>query len=227
MDEVVVDQAKQTYNIRRSRGWDICGFQKVFDETVQLAQKMEMVPPSRDAMGTVELFKIHEELLRLFHGDPVSSLTWFEPGTELAIRTLLNRLVDSDVKVRVQYGTTSRSDPRRGRPVLGDFRTGYVARSAGVLKRLLVVNSPQAAEGILMRTHEIVRIIDVSGRRDIYLADGYNANDIEAHFDQRAYVHARCKVVVDGEATHRFQSSAHAERWVSHMSGSGLVSMTT
>jgi hypothetical protein len=144
-----------------------------------------------------------------------SKKTYFDPGTDQKVLTLLEKYRLSGKMLRVFYG-----DPETGRDSCEEWDVvGCVGRSNGILKVPLLLVDGQDYGSALM-TNRLVRIMDVVTNKDVYRHALYQDPSIQTVplVDPKLpdYSWAGLR---DGVLIARFRSTYEAAQWEEFMTG--------
>lgn len=100
--------------------------------------------------------------------------TWYDHRTDPRVVEILERyrmdrgFLGSGARLRLEYG-----DPDTGRS-WGDFEAGYIGRSTGTQRILLVVHNTRCIGGPAILTHCIVRITECRGNHLVWQHPRYH-----------------------------------------------------
>lgn len=207
---VTINSEQKLFIIPAGEGVTTLGFEYCDGETRQLAEVLRDSRPIPDA-GTVEQFLRRQELIGGIGKKDIG--TWFHPGTEPAVKRILEYARKAEIRIRIFYG-----DPESGRDWLEECDAmGYVSRSMGPLKIPILLKRCNSSGGGSILTDNILRIIETGTQCELYRHRNY----VEPKFrirrgDDEQYpfeVHANSSLHA------RFKRRDEAKRYVDFMRG--------
>ena len=216
MSEVSLNVEQKLYVIPCGRGYSCLGFDVLFNEVTELAQRLGRPLPSKDERGTLSLYARRNELLKEYAVSPHSNTTWFDPETPAGVRDVLNRYVGTDTRLRWFYG-----DPKTGRSWHDECdMIGTIGRSTGTLKIPLGIANSRSIGGGALLTTNIVRIQRVSDGAVLYSHPQFHTGKMTISWGQRSkHPDIPWKVSVDGKIHARFKTKQKAKHWIAFMKG--------
>lgn len=208
---------EQSLNVKTLvEGCTTWGFQKAFDETALLAERLghpELAPFVAE-YGTEEVLKKYAKLIKLAAKDPRLG-TWFKKDTRDAVKKVIDRLIHTGEKVRVFYG-----DPETGKSSMDEFdMIGSVGRLTGTLKAPILISEADGF-GAPMQDDKVIRIIRVRDHKNLYKHPGFHLPEmklVEAEHPQ-----FKVSVMIEGQVAARFKSLGKACKWIAFMAGETL-----
>lgn len=239
MATVSLNMDQKLYVISHGKGYSCLGFDVVEHYITEIARRVKKWGKSLDlvqaAKGSLERYSQYEEALRTYQGFNDSE-TWFDADTEPEVKDVINRLMNTDQKVRVFYG-----DKKTGRDWMDEYDViGVLRRSSGSMKVPLLV-APRALGGGALLTGAIVRIVDTATKRELYRHKNYRLPSIviEAIGPDEEYVESdrASRRLVDSGYTHsakilqpngtwttqaNFKSKLKAQHWKEFMLGNRM-----
>lgn len=209
---VTLNHEQRLFVIPTGDGYSCLGFNRCFDETSQLAERLGEPPPREDQRGKIEQYLKYQDLLS--KAREIALGTWFHRNTPKAISDILESARKSGSRLRLFYG-----DTQTGRDWLEEHDViGTIGRSTGALKVPLLIASSRSMGGGPILDHCIVRIIDVEDtRRELYRHPRY----VTPSFDlcHGSMIDAPWVAVHGGRIHARFKTEKRAQRWIAFMRG--------
>lgn len=212
--EVTINKEQELFVIPSGDGHSCYGFNNLFLELGQLAEKLGLPSPKAEEVGTLSQYREYRAALAEAQRRGGIKETWYHASTPKAVRNVLERVMESRTRVRIHLG-----DAVTGRSWMDEYDVvGRIGRSTGITKiPLLVAEGEDGGPGLL--DHCIVRIQHARTGVDIYRHPSFHTPEmwIKDTEDEPEYPVA---VEVDGKGTvARFKDHTRAERWVAFMKG--------
>lgn len=210
-----INQVKRKFVLPGTSEADVLGFDEVFHHTKHMAILMGRsdLLPTQDAYGTAQGYDQFMRAYVRFSNHPASASTYFEPNTHPGVSAVLERVRINKQRIRLFYG-----DPLTGIDSLQELDVvGRVNRLSGPMKRLLLVSGNEP-NGPVIRTGNIVRILDATEGTELYRHDLYVVPELmmapagHPRLTIGVY-HRRCQVAA-------FASVREAQEWIGFMQGS-------
>lgn len=222
--EVKVDTIQKLYVIPCGDGWTTWGFQNCFDETYQLAQRLDQPLPVEQDIGTMKVYDYHSELIGLVAKNKIDLGTWFNLKTDPMVKAVLEAARKERMKVRIFYGDTNPESTTGGRSWMEEHDVyGYISRSTGFLKVPLLVSPGDDGGGAIL-TQCIVKIISSAWvtlyeHPKFYVPEMTLVDKLDDELVKRGYV---VGVDVLGKRHANFKSLKKAQDWMTFMRGGSL-----
>lgn len=145
-----------------------------------------------------------------------SKSIWYDLRTPGTVKAVLETVRLSGQRIRLFYG-----DPQSGRAWLRDRHlVGILGHSEGAMLMPVLFFSKQATKGNPVLAHEIVRIMDVTSRADLYRHPRFHLPAMKiTPFEQGDF---QVAVRADGVVVRRFKTSEEAQTWIEFVSGDRL-----
>jgi hypothetical protein len=211
--EVTINAEQKLFVIPSGSGYSTWGFENCYNETFQLAQKLNMPLPLQSQIGTIEQYNQHRAMIDHVAKNGIDLGTWFNLKTDPVVKHVIEEYLRSQRPVRIFYGDTD-----TGKVWLEEHDVyGRIGRSTGFLKiPLMIVGNSSGGCGLLDAC--IVRIVDGESKREVYRHPKYQEPKFEIHRElvSQGYVAA---VYVDGALHAQFKKPGQAENWIAYMKG--------
>lgn len=145
-----------------------------------------------------------------------SKPVWYDLRTSGVVKAVLEAVCLSGQRIRLFYG-----DPQSGRAWPRDRHlVGILGHTEGAMLMPALFFSKQATKGNPVLAHEIVRIMDVTSRADLYRHPHYHLPAMTiTPFIQGVF---QVAVRADGVVVRRFKTSEEAQVWIEFVRGDRL-----
>lgn len=139
-------------------------FNHCFDYLVQFSEMLHLPHPDPKEKGTVYQYEQYWVYKCRYEISPENKNTWFEPNTLPGIRAALDAARIKGRRVRLWMGDTyTGEDWMEYEDVVG-----YIGRTYGPMKMPTLLKSRLSKKGLILSTIDLVRIMDVKSRKDLY-----------------------------------------------------------
>lgn len=169
---VTANQEKRQFIIESSHSTTIWGFQVIFDQLVELNNRLTkagvQVPMANKLeIGTVRQYEQYLTALAAYTKLNDED-TWYLDSTPKKLKDLLECYRKNRKPVRIFYG-----NPETGEDWLSDYGVlGTIGRSTGFMKAPLLLEK-SSQWGDLLSVDNILRIVDVDSREEVYRTENY------------------------------------------------------
>jgi len=167
---VFIDSDAKTY--RDSQRLWITTFNHCFGVTKRIAELIDLPEPDIGEIGTLEQYEQYWAYHDQFGKSPLSKNTWFTPGTPEGVCKALDRARVEGLRIRVWLG-----DQETGEDwLIAEDSIGYVGRKDAdeVFRRPLFLRSRLSKKGPELRTQEIIRIMAIKDKKELYRHPQYH-----------------------------------------------------
>lgn len=213
---VTANPKQRLFVIPAGAGYYSClGFDNCYSHAKQLAEILGRpdLAPQEEEIGEIRQYKQYLELVSLAHRENLG--TYFEPGTPVEVRRILEDYRVSGKRIRLFYG-----DAETGTDWLDEYDVlGQVGRSTGALKVPLIVATARSSGGPAILTSCIVRLVDAATGRELYRHPEYNLPEFTV---KMLKLNGKVEVSANGRVYARFSSTSQAERWIKFMRGESM-----
>jgi len=163
--------------------------------------------------GQISGYEKYQQVLSLWCKSPAAKQTYFDPGTDSKVASILESARKTDRRLRLFLG-----DTETGRDWMSENDVlGRIGRSMGPMKVPLLVSDGEHGGGAIL-TACVVRIIDADTLRDLYVHPKYQAPVLTVHPDNTVPKYA-FRVDRDDQPQARFRSVGQAHAYVAFMLG--------
>ena len=210
---VVVNHQQELFVVPAGQGVSTLGFEHVFGQLKQLVARLNLpITVREDEKGTIGQYADYQRAIGEARKANLRE-TWFHLNTPVEVRRILERYRKTGIPIRIFYG-----DTETGRDWLEENDVvGIVARSDGIFKVPVLLESSQASGGGAILDHCVVKLMDVECRRVLWAHRKYQAPAMQIVGEHLGrYTHA---VFVGGHRHACFASYAKAAQWVAFMAG--------
>lgn len=172
---VTLNTQQQLYVIATGCGYSCLGFDNARDHANQIAKRLGradlMFTPSEHA--TLAGYAKYENAVLAWSRSALSKQTYFDPGTDPKVATVLESRRRAGDKVRLVLG-----DTRTGASWLDEHDVvGKIGRSCGGLKVPLLIADGESGGGVIL-TACMLNIIDWKSGRSLYRHPDYREPDL-------------------------------------------------
>lgn len=229
---ITVNHEQKLYVIANGSGYSCFGFDNAALHTMQmLAQIVHMergpfssfpAPSSfehplawKDSdYGQLSGYEKYQQVLNLWCKTPsVNKHTYFDPGTDPSVSSILESARKTDRRLRLFLG-----DTETGRDWMDENDVvGRIGRSMGPMKVPLLIADGEHGGGAIL-TACIVRILDADTLRELYVHPKYQAPVLTVHPDTSVPKYA-FRVDRDDQVQARFRTREQAHGYVAFMLG--------
>lgn len=212
---VTANRQQRVFVIPAGSGYTCLGFDNCFQHAKQLAELLNRpdLAPREEEIGDLRQYEQYRALIQEASRRELG--TYFEPGTPLEVRRVLEQYIANGKRIRLFYG-----DATTGIDWLEEYDViGRVGRSMGPLRVPLLIPTSRSYGGPAILTSCIVRLIDVESRRELYRHPTY---DLPAFKIKTLRLNGKVEVAANGRAYAQFASRAQAERWIAFMRGESM-----
>ena len=214
---VTVNNEQRLYVIPSGSGYSCLGFDNCLSQATVMRDRMGLTTELA-APGDLKLYEQYRELLGQYGKHPASQETWFDPGTDEAVKATLRYSIRADVRLRLFYG-----DPDTGRDWCEEYDVmGTIGRSTGVMKVPLLIHNRRSMGGGAILTANILRIISIKSRRELYRHPKYQMPEFEIVPEtETGLIEKGYHFIVkrDSDNVARFQNEEKAQNFIKFMRG--------
>jgi hypothetical protein len=214
MPDISLNPEQRLYVIASEGGTSCFGFDNARDHTNQIAGLLEWpdLAFGPGDHGTLAGFEKYCRAVSAWCRSRLASRTYFDPGTDPAAATALERCRRDDTQVRLMLGDTA-----TGESWLDEFHVvGRIGRSTGSLKVPLLVESGDIG-GVAILTACLLAVVDWRTGRFLYRHPALRLPELcIARSGEPGYA---WDVLHDGKVVARFQDIAQAGGNVAFMRG--------
>jgi hypothetical protein len=169
---VTTNDEQRLFVIPARDGYSCFGYDNCYAECRQLAEALGRpdLAPREEDVGTLPQYELYRRLCGLAAHKDLG--TWFNPGTDPAVKRVLEAYRRSGARIRITLG-----DRETGRQWGDGPETGAIGRSTGPLKAPLLLRTRRSTGGEAILTACIVRLEDAATGRDLYRHPGFHVAD--------------------------------------------------
>lgn len=168
--QVTLNTEQKLYVITTDYGYSCFGFDNARDHANQMAQRLNRADLSFTPSDYAALagYRKYEEAVSTWSRSSLTRQTYFDPGTDPKVATVLETRRQTSGKVRLVLGNTC-----TGAPWLNEYDVvGKIGRSDGSLKIPLLVEDGESC-GSAILTACVLNIIDWKSGRALYRHPAY------------------------------------------------------
>ncbi|GBG14383.1 uncharacterized protein NMK_1982 [Novimethylophilus kurashikiensis] len=197
MTAVSLNQDQRLFVIPSGGGYSCLGFDVVYNYITEFASRIAKagraisVTPQSAEIGTLKQYEDYLSLLQEYRAIEDKE-TWFDARTPEQVRKVLEAYRKSGNRVRIFLG-----DESTGRDWMDEHdMMGRIGRSMGPMKSPLLISDDEDG-GPALLTSCIVRIVDVTTRKDVYRHPQYHLPEMELRSisDEDGYTDSKGKYV--------------------------------
>jgi hypothetical protein len=190
------------------------GFDECFDCINQLASMLHLPGADVELKGTEEQYAQYWAYMKRYETSAANKRTWFDPGTPEAVRKALDVARLRGRRLRLWIG-----DMKTGRDWMEqDNVIGYIGRSPGPMRRPTLLKSRLSRNGQIISTINLVRIMDIRDRKEVYRHSEYYfprfTQDTDTYKVAPFFIRD-----MSGETITRFETATARQRWIEFMEG--------
>lgn len=226
--DITTNEKQRLFVIPSGEGYSCLGFDVVYGYCLELVERIKKYhlekPEALPEILASEIgYPVQYEQYRMLLGvvDDHDIGTWFDHGTLLKVRRILETCRKEGIEIRLFYGDDN------GRSWLEENDImGRVGRSTGVMKiPLLIADGECGGAGILDR--RIVKIINANTREVLYAHENFHVPEMVIQQTEKDLLdkgYPKYSVLVTNssgemEVHARFDTYGQAAHWVAFMSG--------
>ena len=211
---VSISPDQQQYVLAHDQGFSCRGFESARDHTAQIAQLLgdASLAFNEADFGQLSGYERYQRACAAWAASPLSKQTYFDPGTDPKVASVLERYRKTGLRIRVFTG-----DTKTGADWLEEFDVvGTVGRSSGSQKVPLLLAAGESY-GMAILTACVVRLVDWETGRELYRHPLYQAPE----FDLLTGAHRELpfEVLHKGTVRARFSTKPAAMAYIAFMSG--------
>lgn len=217
---VKVNADQRVFVIDVGGGFSCFGFDNAQRDAAAIADRLNRpeLAPTASELGTISGYEKYKAAVAAWCQSPLTSQTWFTPGTSPAVQKILESARDSHRALRLFYG-----DPTTGRDWMEENDlVGTIGRSTGGQKIPLLIE-PGEGGGPAILTDRIVRILDALTAKQLYQCESYQVPQLRVAQVKDAKMRAKglqFEVLDAGEICHaRFRTEFEAHDYVAFLTG--------
>ncbi len=229
--QITLNESQKLYVIPCGTGYSCFGFDNAALHTIQMLAQIVSADHAADAPGPLELASQHPlawqdsdygqlsgyekytQVLSLWTQSPAARSTYFDPGTDPKVKSILESARKNDQRLRLFLG-----DTETGRDWMDENDVvGRIGRSMGPMKVPLLISDGEFGGGAIL-TACIVRILDADTLRELYVHPNYQAPVLTVHPDSGTPKYA-FRVDRDDQVHARFKTREQAYGYVAFMLG--------
>lgn len=171
---VTINAEQRLFVIREGGGYSCYGFDNCRASCEQLSAILKRPDLNKpELIGTLEDYANHRQLQSLFCRSPLSQNTYFDPGTDAAVKRVLEEAREQRYTVRLHLG-----DTKTGQAWNDEWDViGQIGRSMGPMRSPLLVRKGDDGGGAIL-TSCILRIQRIKSGS---LYDPRNSVDLYVH----------------------------------------------
>lgn len=230
---ITLNPEQKLYVIPCGSGYSCFGFDNAALHTIQMLTQIVSVGYGPNATGALERANQHplawrdsdygqlsgyekyQQVLALWSKSAASNQTYFDPGTDPQVKSILESARKSDRELRLFLG-----DTETGRDWMDENDViGRIGRSMGPQKVPLLIAKNSDFGGGAILTACIVRIIDVATMRELYVHPKYQAPNLTVEPEDYSPGGYKFRVDRDGQVQARFKKIGSAHAYVAFMLG--------
>ncbi len=240
---ITINKERRLYVIGTGGGYSCFGFDNCYRDAVAMASQMnalrsvnnglEYVAPTFAEIGTMACYEAYQQLLSHFARHPASKKTWFIPGTDSRVKTILED-ARKDATRNANHASILRlffGDTETGRDSCEEYDTvGFIGRSNGTMKVPLLIEPLRSDCGDLasadgggqISTDGILRIIEVNTGIELYRHPKHQLPDFELHVNEATQANP-IEVRREGQTQARFPGHEDAGEYMAFLQGYRVV----
>lgn len=214
MDSITLNDEQQLYVLRYSDGYSSRGYKNVMELSNQIAKKLKRgeLAFTKEDFGTLAGYEKYQSALNAWAQSPLSTGTFFNPGTDIKVARALERCRINELKVRLISG-----NPNTGEPWLDEYGVvGKVGRTTGMLKCPILVEEDEGG-GLIIPSDCLLALIDWQTGKYLYRHPLYRAPELIVH--QQKDKRLPWEVLHRNQVIARFKDIGKAGAYIAFMRG--------